>query len=81
MTQHHSNPERASDAHALPRTTGDDPVPETAGTYLLRWPTARAPSQYFIADYTPGRGWWPTAGPFATEAEALADARKGRGDA
>lgn len=82
MTQHYSNPKRAEDPHALPDLE------------VFYHSKADGPIQYYGPDdepvTEPGWYWWACfpgclpdsepCGPFASEAEALADAREGVSD-
>jgi hypothetical protein len=96
MTQHHSNPERASDSHALPDIeTFEAHYCDECGALAAVGidPEHSTECDESGAPRMIGTGWFWQAcfpgclpdsdpvGPFATEAEALADAREGRGDA
>lgn len=86
MSQHYSDPKRESDPHALP----DIEVfyQSIAKAAKQRTWEAQGGEELFYGPSDPGWYWWACfpgclpdsdpIGPFATEAEALADARNGQ---
>jgi hypothetical protein len=86
MTQHYSNPKRASDAHALPNPN----IIHVRSFEPYLCPRCEENPGDWVTEHLAHVGWYRQSvspnrrrivGPFATEAEALADAREGRGDA